>query len=251
MILNLVSNACDAVDEKRRKSTTAYLPTLTLATVRHDDRVHIKVRDNGDGIPEEIREKVFNPFFTTKATDQGTGLGLSLSNDIVREHGGEIAVDSAPGEYTEMTISLPVSLGTGWRSTKLNMPIRNRRLSRLSAAGGFGDGAGDAMLELAERGGRSWSCRARRSRRRGCRRRGWTYRHQFRRRPRRDRESHSCVASLSRCGDSSALRFRARREIAAADRRSCITDPHSEERDGPTRPAPRHGGVRYIPHQWL
>ena len=112
VILNLVSNACDAVDDKRRKSTRAYLPTLTLATVRHDDRVQIKVHDNGDGIPEEIREKVFNPFFTTKPTDQGTGLGLSLSNDIVREHGGEIAVDSAPGEYTEMTISLPVSLGT-------------------------------------------------------------------------------------------------------------------------------------------
>ena len=112
VILNLVSNACDAVDDKRRKSTKAYLPTLTLATVRHGDRVQIKVHDNGDGIPEEIREKVFNPFFTTKPTDQGTGLGLSLSNDIVREHGGEIAVDSAPGEYTEMTISLPVSLGT-------------------------------------------------------------------------------------------------------------------------------------------
>ena len=111
VILNLVSNACHAVDEKRRESSKEYLPTLTLATVRQDDWVHIKVRDNGDGIPEEIRDKVFNPFFTTKPTDQGTGLGLSLSNDIVREHGGEIAVDSTPGEYTEMTISLPVSLG--------------------------------------------------------------------------------------------------------------------------------------------
>ena len=111
VILNLVSNACDAVDEKRRRSTKEYLPTLTLATVRQDDRVHIKVRDNGDGIPEEIRDKVFNPFFTTKPTDQGTGLGLSLSADIVREHGGEIAVDSTPGQFTEMTISLPVSLG--------------------------------------------------------------------------------------------------------------------------------------------
>ena len=111
VFLNMVSNACYATDQKRRGAAQGepYMPTLTLGTQRGEDDVVIRIRDNGGGIPDEIREKIFNPFFTTKPTDQGTGLGLALSNDIVRKHGGEIAVESEPGEYTEMIVTLPFS----------------------------------------------------------------------------------------------------------------------------------------------
>ena len=109
VVLNMVSNACYATDEKRRSATEPYVPTLRMATRRNGDRVEIRVRDNGNGIPVKVREKIFNPFFTTKPTDQGTGLGLALSNDIVREHGGEIRVDTQAGEYTEMIVDLPVT----------------------------------------------------------------------------------------------------------------------------------------------
>ena len=85
------------------------MPTLETATRINGDKVEIIVRDNGLGIPDEIAAKIFNPFFTTKPTDKGTGLGLALSNDIVREHGGQIRVDSQPGEFTEMTVELPLS----------------------------------------------------------------------------------------------------------------------------------------------
>ena len=71
--------------------------------------MEVRIRDNGGGIPDEIKEKIFNPFFTTKPTDQGTGLGLALSNDIVRKHGGEIGVESEPGVGTEMIVTLPFS----------------------------------------------------------------------------------------------------------------------------------------------
>ena len=83
-------------------------PTLWLKTVRSNDHVEIHIRDNGTGMPPDVIEKIFNPFFTTKPTNQGTGLGLSISSDIVRRHGGNIAVQSEPGEFTEMTITLPV-----------------------------------------------------------------------------------------------------------------------------------------------
>ena len=73
-----------------------------------DDRIEVSVRDNGNGIPPEVVDKIFNPFFTTKPTDKGTGLGLALSNDIVREHGGNIRVETEPGEFTEMTVELPL-----------------------------------------------------------------------------------------------------------------------------------------------
>ncbi|MDE0624792.1 MAG: ATP-binding protein [Bryobacterales bacterium] len=109
VVLNMVSNACDATDEKRRSGVRPYMPTLETTTRINGDKVEIIVRDNGLGIPDEIAAKIFNPFFTTKATDKGTGLGLALSNDIVREHGGQIRVDSQPGEFTEMTVELPLS----------------------------------------------------------------------------------------------------------------------------------------------
>ena len=111
VFLNMVGNACFATDEKRRSlgdSTNAYRPTLSIITARKEDAVEIRIRDNGTGIPADVMEKVFNPFFTTKPADKGTGLGLSLSNDIVRQHGGSITPYSEPGEFTEMTISIPV-----------------------------------------------------------------------------------------------------------------------------------------------
>ena len=85
-----------------------YEPTVRITTRDLGDAVEIRVRDNGIGIPAEIREKLFQPFFTTKPTGEGTGLGLSISYDIVtQQHGGSIAVDSKVGEYSEFTIRLP------------------------------------------------------------------------------------------------------------------------------------------------
>ena len=113
VFLNMVSNACHATDDKRRalveKGEPGYMPTLWLRTKRTEEAMEIRIRDNGDGIPDDVIDKIFNPFFTTKPTDKGTGLGLALSNDIVREHGGEITPVSVPGEYTEMVVTLPVN----------------------------------------------------------------------------------------------------------------------------------------------
>ncbi|TGS82352.1 HAMP domain-containing histidine kinase, partial [Mesorhizobium sp. M2D.F.Ca.ET.178.01.1.1] len=87
---------------------TGYEPTLCAATRSLGDRVEIRIRDNGTGIPPEVKEKMFNPFFTTKPAGEGTGLGLSLSHDIVvKQHAGTIDVDSQPGEFTEFRIVLP------------------------------------------------------------------------------------------------------------------------------------------------
>ncbi len=115
VFLNMVTNACHAIHDRRLResaedSDSNYEPQLRLRTRRTPKAVEIAIRDNGGGIPEEILGKIFNPFFTTKPTDQGTGLGLALSNDIVRQHGGEISVDTDPGESTEMTVRLPLSL---------------------------------------------------------------------------------------------------------------------------------------------
>ena len=111
VFLNMVSNACHATDDRRRAAAKekdkSYEPTLLLSTRVVDDRVEVIIRDNGGGIPPEVVEKMFNPFFTTKPAGQGTGLGLAISNDIVREHGGAIKVDSEIGEFTEMTVELP------------------------------------------------------------------------------------------------------------------------------------------------
>lgn len=118
VFLNMVSNACYATNEKRHSPDTAsdYVPTLWIRTRRTPDHVEVCIRDNGNGIPPDVVDKIFNPFFTTKPTDQGTGLGLALSNDIVREHGGSIKVRSEPGEFTEMTIELPTVRPTALQS---------------------------------------------------------------------------------------------------------------------------------------
>ena len=118
VFLNMVNNACYATDEKRRKleeegSSERYSPTVLVTSVRKEETAVVTIRDNGTGMPQEVIEKIFNPFFTTKPTDQGTGLGLAISNDIVRSHGGSIRVQSEDGEYTLMIIELPLVAAIG------------------------------------------------------------------------------------------------------------------------------------------
>ena len=112
VFLNMVGNACYATDEKRRASAEAggkrYMPAVRLATKRLEDKLEVRIRDNGSGMPPDVVEKIFNPFFTTKPTGQGTGLGLAMSSDIIREHGGSIRVETEPDEFTEMIIDLPL-----------------------------------------------------------------------------------------------------------------------------------------------
>ena len=104
IILNIITNACDAVQEKSHHQNNV----IQLKTRKEGDQAKIIIRDNGSGMPEHIKEKIFNPFFTTKATGQGTGLGLSLVHDIVTKHGGSLTVQSQEGEFTEFTVSLPI-----------------------------------------------------------------------------------------------------------------------------------------------
>jgi two-component system, NtrC family, sensor kinase len=108
VLLNLISNGVYATAKKAQADGQSYKPTLTASTKSLGDRVEIKIRDNGTGIPPEIKDKMFNPFFTTKPAGEGTGLGLSISHDIiVKQHGGSIEVDTQPGTFTEFTIVLP------------------------------------------------------------------------------------------------------------------------------------------------
>ncbi|MBI1342042.1 MAG: hypothetical protein GC171_03800 [Terrimonas sp.] len=107
VILNLINNAFYAVDEKKKRGVEGYEPTVSVSTKKVGNKVEIKVSDNGSGIPESVKEKIFQPFFTTKPTGSGTGLGLSLSYDIVKAHGGELKVESGESEGTEFIIQLP------------------------------------------------------------------------------------------------------------------------------------------------
>ena len=114
VFLNIVGNACDATDEKRSAIAKTgdgndYAPTVWLLTRREEDRIEVRIKDNGNGMPPDVIEKIFNPFFTTKPTDRGTGLGLAISSDIVRKHGGVIRADSQPGQFTEMVVELPLA----------------------------------------------------------------------------------------------------------------------------------------------
>lgn len=106
VILNLITNAFYAVSEKKKQFVGEYEPTVTVKTKNHDGRVLISVIDNGNGIPSKVLDKIFQPFFTTKPTGQGTGLGLSLSYDIVKAHGGELKVETKEGIGSEFTIFL-------------------------------------------------------------------------------------------------------------------------------------------------
>jgi two-component system, NtrC family, sensor kinase len=107
-LLNLINNAFYAVNEKAKLPTASHDALVVVSTKRHGDKIEIKVADNGDGIPQNVVDKIFQPFFTTKPTGQGTGLGLSLAYDIVKAHGGEIKVDTKEYEGTGFTITLPV-----------------------------------------------------------------------------------------------------------------------------------------------
>ena len=114
VLLNLISNGFYAATKRKAQADhDGYEPTLTASTKSLGDRVEIRIRDNGTGIPPEVKEKMFNPFFTTKPAGEGTGLGLSISHDIiVKQHGGSIEVETQPGEYTEFRIILPRKAAT-------------------------------------------------------------------------------------------------------------------------------------------
>ena len=108
VLLNLISNGFYAATKRAEVDGDGYEPTLVAATRSLGDRVEIRVRDNGTGIPPEVKEKMFNPFFTTKPAGEGTGLGLSICHDIiVKQHGGSIEVDTKPGVFTEIRVTLP------------------------------------------------------------------------------------------------------------------------------------------------
>ncbi len=109
VILNLINNAFYAVSAKALASAdSGYEPTVSVSTKKNNGKVEIKVSDNGNGIPQKVLDKIFQPFFTTKPTGQGTGLGLSLAYDIVKAHGGEIEVQTKEGESSEFVIQLPI-----------------------------------------------------------------------------------------------------------------------------------------------
>lgn len=111
VIINLVNNSCYAVNMKRKEKNGGYQPEITVSSKREADYVDIRIRDNGVGIPDEIVQKVFNPFFTTKPPGEGTGLGLSLSYATITEmHRGKLSVESIKGEFTEFKILIPLNL---------------------------------------------------------------------------------------------------------------------------------------------
>ena len=106
VVVNVVTNACHAL-AARATAEEGFAPVLTLATRRTSNEVEIAIGDNGPGMDDDVRAKIFNPFYTTKPPGEGTGRGLSLSHEIVREHGGNILADTAPGQGTTMRIRLP------------------------------------------------------------------------------------------------------------------------------------------------
>jgi two-component system, NtrC family, sensor kinase len=108
VFLNLISNGFYAATKRKETEGDAFEPILSASTKNLGSKVEIRIRDNGTGIPPEVKEKMFNPFFTTKPAGEGTGLGLSMSHDIVvKQHGGNIEVSTEPGVFTEFVITLP------------------------------------------------------------------------------------------------------------------------------------------------
>ena len=107
VLLNIYTNGFYAISEKKKQLGKGYEPTVSVSTKKINSKIEIRVKDNGNGIPEKVLDKIFQPFFTTKPTGQGTGLGLSLSYDIVKAHGGELKVETKEGEGTEFIIQLP------------------------------------------------------------------------------------------------------------------------------------------------
>jgi len=110
VLLNVLGNAFYAVRQKQQTAGPGYQPEVHLRTQREGNQVNIQIRDNGNGVPAAIKQKVFQPFFTTKPTGEGTGLGLSLSYDIITKgHGGSFTLESEEGQFTEVTLTLPVA----------------------------------------------------------------------------------------------------------------------------------------------
>lgn len=107
VLINLINNAFYAVYDKSRQKVEGYKPMVTVTTKKLKDQIEISVSDNGGGIPDHIMDKIFQPFFTTKPTGQGTGLGLSLSYDIIKAHGGTLHVNSVHNKGTSFIITLP------------------------------------------------------------------------------------------------------------------------------------------------
>jgi signal transduction histidine kinase len=111
VVLNLVNNACYALDEKNKKGIEGYVPQIIVSSQRLDDKIEIKIRDNGIGISKETIQKIFTLFFTTKPVGKGTGLGLTLSRDIIMEmHKGNLSITSEIDVFTEFTIQIPTNL---------------------------------------------------------------------------------------------------------------------------------------------
>jgi signal transduction histidine kinase len=109
VLINLFGNAFYAVNQKAKQVGVGYKPEVSVSTSTKNGSIEISVKDNGFGVPDAIKDKIMQPFFTTKPTGQGTGLGLSLSYDImVKGHGGSIAVNSAEGEGSEFIVQLPI-----------------------------------------------------------------------------------------------------------------------------------------------
>jgi signal transduction histidine kinase len=109
VLLNLFNNAFYAVNKKAKTAGPGYKPTVEVSTLANNGQVEIRVKDNGMGIPDSVKDKIMQPFFTTKPTGEGTGLGLSLSYDIVvKGHGGKIDVNTREGEFTAFTVTLPL-----------------------------------------------------------------------------------------------------------------------------------------------
>ena len=120
-ILNILDNGYYAAHKKKKKIGDGFTPTLWVKTKNLGNRVEIRVRDNGPGIPKDVVEKIFNPFFTTKSAGEGTGLGLSISYDIlVQEHNGEIQVETEAGNYTEFIVTLPKTHGSAGERIREN-----------------------------------------------------------------------------------------------------------------------------------
>ncbi len=109
MLLNLISNTFYAANERKKLESGGYEPTVNVSTKKINGKIEIKVEDNGNGIPQKVLDKIFQPFFTTKPTGQGTDLGLSLSYDIIKAHGGELKVETKESEFAEFIIQLPNS----------------------------------------------------------------------------------------------------------------------------------------------
>ena len=119
VLLNLISNGFYAVSKRAAQAGASFEPELTASTRGNSKHVEIRIRDNGTGIRPEVQQKMFNPFLTTKPAGEGTGLGLSMSHDIiVKQHGGTIYVDTEPGVFTEFVITLP-------RTTSAQKPARS------------------------------------------------------------------------------------------------------------------------------